>query len=294
MFQGGESFGENDTECILIGMHSEIQHYIYLITNLINSKVYVGQTKRPKNRRWQHWSEGRKPDSRNHLYRSMYEHGVENFRFEIIEECSMDNVNERERYWISHYRSCDPAVGYNKESGGNLGKSRILSEEEKIRIYQDPARTEAIRNALLGRKLSEEHKAAVSAGLTHYFETHEVKHTEESRRHMSEAQKIVGVRRSAACAIDPGHPDAQPKRCPHCDTAFYPKKMSPWGIKRHVAKKFCSKKCVMLHNNKNVSAETRSKIAATKTGTRLSDEQRRKISESMKAYRRNKPRKNNA
>lgn len=219
----------------------------------------------------------------------MYEHGVENFRFEIIEECSMKDAAARERHWISHYKSCDPAVGYNRETGGNAGKSKILSEEEKIRIYCDPKRIDAIRSALLGRPLSEEHKAAVSAGLTHYFETHEVKHTEESRRHMSEAQKIVGARRSAAVAVDPSHPDAQPKRCPHCDITFSPKKMSPWGIRRHVAQKFCSRKCIMQHNNENITSETRSKIAAARTGTRMSDEQRRKISASMKDRRRNNP-----
>jgi len=260
--------------------------YIYLITNLINSKVYIGQTKFPKNRRWQHWSEGKKPNSKNHLYRSMNEHGVENFKFEIIEECNIDNVDERERYWISHYKSCDPAVGYNRETGGNRGKMKVLSEEEKKRIYQDPKRNEAIRQALKGRLLSEDHKHAVSEGVSRYFAMHEVKHTEEARRNMSAAQKIVGARKTAACAVDSQHPDAQPKSCPNCGEIFFPKKMSPWGIRRHVAKKFCSKKCVMIHNNKNVTIETRDKISKSKSGIRMSEEQKRKISESMKEFRR--------
>jgi group I intron endonuclease len=266
-------------------MQDEAISHIYLITNLINSKVYVGQAKIPKNRKYQHWFEGRKPNSKNHLYRSMYEHGVENFTFEVIEECLVSEVDDRERYWISHYRSCDPAIGYNKETGGINGKRRILSEDDKIRIYRDPKRIEAIRSKLLGRHLTEEHRFAVSEGLKHYFETHEVRYTEESRRNMSEAQKIVGARRSAAVAVDPSHPDAQPKVCPHCGEKFSPKKMSPWGIRRHVAQKFCSKKCIMRHNNSNVSKETRSKIAASRKGKFLSQEQRNKISESMKEYR---------
>lgn len=271
-------------------MHNEdTVYYIYLITNTINSKVYVGQTKNLYARKSRHWLEGRKPDSKNHLHRSMHEHGVENFRFEIIEECSVKNVDDRERYWISHYRSCDPAIGYNKETGGNAGKFRILTEEEKTRIYRDPKRIQAIRSRLLGRQLSDEHKSAVSASLKHYFETHEVRHTEEARRNMSKAQKIVAARRSAAAAIDPSHPDAQSKICPHCEESFSPKKMSPGGIRRHLAQKFCSKKCTMNHNNSNVSAETRSKIASSKRGKRLSEEQRIKISESMKKRRKRKP-----
>ena len=51
------------------------------------------------------------------------------------------------------------------------------------------------------------------------------------------------------------------------------------------AVKFCSKKCVMLNNNKNISKETREKIANSKRGQKMSEEQKRKISESMKCYR---------
>ena len=200
------------------------------------------------------------------------------------------NVDDRERFWISHYKSCDPAVGYNRETGGNLGKSRILSEEERQRIYQDPKRNEAIRQALKGRSLSEEHRRAVSEGVSRYFATHEVKATEETRRNMSAAQKIVGARKTARCAVDPSHPDAQPKTCPHCGSSFSPKKMSPWGIKRHLAQKFCSKACIMHHNNVNVTDETRRKIADKRRGTVMTAEQRSKISQALKARRkRNHP-----
>jgi group I intron endonuclease len=260
-----------------------IIYYVYAITNTLNSKIYIGQTKSPKNRKGRHWFEGKKPNSKNHLYRAMYQHGLDNFRFEIIEECSISEVDDRERYWISYYDSCHPEKGYNKESGGNLGKNKILTEEDKRRIYCKE-RSQKISQSLKGRKLSDEHKKAVSKGVSRYFETHEVKHSEESKRNMAAAQKIVGAKKTAKYAVDPSHPDAQPKKCPHCDASFFPKKMSPWGIRRHVAKKFCSKKCIILNNNKNVSKETREKIANSKRGQKMSEEQKRKISESMKLY----------
>lgn len=270
-------------------MHKEdTVYYIYLITNNINSKVYVGQTKNPKNRKGQHWFEGKKPNSKNHLYRSMHEYGIENFQFEIIEKCSITNVDDRERYWISYYQSCNPTVGYNRETGGTVGKVKILSEADKVRIYRNPKRSEAISKSLTGRSLSEEHKAAVSASLTQYFETHEVRHTEESRRNMSDAQKIIGARKTAAATVDPSHPDAQPKTCPHCGNSYFPKSLLSHWVKRHVVKKFCSRKCVMLYNNANISEETRQKISEAKSGSQLTEEHKRKISESMKQYRRNK------
>jgi group I intron endonuclease len=267
--------------------------YIYKITNVINSKVYIGQAKIPKNRKYQHWKEGHKPNSKNHLYRSMSTYGVENFKFEIIEECNIDNVDDRERYWISYYESCDPDIGYNRETGGKRGKMKVFSEEEKKRIYQDPKRSEAIRQSLLGRPLSEDHKRAVSEGVSRYFETHEVKHSEEAKRNMAAAQKIVGAKKTAKYAVDPSHSDAQPKKCPYCEAFFFPKKMTPWGIRRHVAKKFCSKKCIMLNNNKNISNETREKIANSKRGQKMPEEQKRKISESMKLYRKTKSKREN-
>ena len=261
-----------------------IIYYVYAITNTLNSKIYIGQTKSPKNRKGRHWFEGKKPNSKNHLYRAMNQYGLVNFQFKIIEECAVDEVDDREKHWISYHDSCDHKKGYNKESGGNLGKTRVLTAEDKRRIYSKE-RAQKISQSLTGRKLSEEHKLATSQGVSRYYKTHEIKRTEESKRKMSAAQKIIGARKIAKYAVDPSHPDAQPKKCPYCDALFFPKKMVPWRVAAHAAKKFCSKKCVMLNNNKNISKETREKIANSKRGQKMSEEQKRKISESMKCYR---------
>lgn len=287
---------------------------IYLIKNNLDGKVYVGQSKNPTSRKKNHWAAGRH-NRRGHLYDAMRKHGIDHFCFSIIEECDDSNADDRERFWISHYDSMNPAKGYNRESGGCAHKTlseetrKKLSEankgvpftEERCKNISDalngkpnlknrsdnnPQRCKNISDALTGRTLSDKHKAAVSESLKHYFETHEVRHTEESRRNMSDAQKIVGARRSATVAMDPSHPDAQPKVCPHCGESFSPKKMSPSGIRRHVAKKFCSKTCAICYNNKHLSVEKREKIRESKSGMKMSDEARKKISDALKAYRR--------
>lgn len=287
-----------------------------MIINSVNGKVYVGQSKNPDERKKMHWYFANK-NSKHHLYHSMHCHGSENFSFDIIEECEDHLADDREKFWISFYDARDPNKGYNLESGGQGGKN--LSDETKKKISEslkgkkfseercknisqaikgkpkpnlrkenNPKRSEAISKSLTGRSLSEEHKAAVSASLTQYFETHEVRHTEESRRNMSDAQKIIGARKTAAATVDPSHPDAQPKTCPHCGNSYFPKSLLSHWVKRHVVKKFCSRKCVMLYNNANISEETRQKISEAKSGSQLTEEHKRKISESMKQYRRNK------
>lgn len=78
---------------------------IYKITNLENQKCYVGQAANIADRWKQHIKRGigAEAPTRNKLYPAMLEHGVENFTFEIVEECSRAQLNEREDYWQDYF-----------------------------------------------------------------------------------------------------------------------------------------------------------------------------------------------
>ena len=78
---------------------------IYKITNLENQKCYVGQAANIADRWKQHIKRGigAEAPTRNKLYPTMLQHGVENFTFEIIEECPRDKLNEREDYWQNYF-----------------------------------------------------------------------------------------------------------------------------------------------------------------------------------------------
>lgn len=92
---------------------------IYKITNLINGKVYIGQTKQSFNDRWRtHIRRGLKaePGTNNKLYTAMWEEGVENFSFEVLLECKPEELNEKERYFIQFFKAQE--WGYNS-TGGN-------------------------------------------------------------------------------------------------------------------------------------------------------------------------------
>ena len=51
------------------------------------------------------------------ILRAISKYGADNFKFRVIEECSDDNVNERETYWINKLDSCGKS-GYNITLGG--------------------------------------------------------------------------------------------------------------------------------------------------------------------------------
>lgn len=88
---------------------------IYKISNSINDKIYIGKTSTTLLNRWYHHKNAYlKYDW--HLYRAMRKYGIENFKIEEIENCSDENLNDRERYWIKYYDSYNK--GYNETEGG--------------------------------------------------------------------------------------------------------------------------------------------------------------------------------
>lgn len=86
---------------------SEVRCGIYKITNLQNKKCYVGQSTNIAERWKQHIKRGLGADTptRNKLYPIMASVGVENFSFEIIEECRKDQLNEREIFWQEYFKA---------------------------------------------------------------------------------------------------------------------------------------------------------------------------------------------
>lgn len=87
---------------------------IYKITNLITNKTYIGQSTNIEQR----WEEHKFYSNNEHtaLQAAFKKYGISNFSFEIIEECSKEQLDEREIYWIKFYDSYNN--GYNLTKGG--------------------------------------------------------------------------------------------------------------------------------------------------------------------------------
>lgn len=80
---------------------------IYKITNMTNGMCYVGQSVNVSERFRQHIKRGlgAEQPTRNKLYPAMAEFGVENFTFELIEECDKSKLDEREDYWQNYFQA---------------------------------------------------------------------------------------------------------------------------------------------------------------------------------------------
>ena len=80
---------------------------IYKITNTINNMCYVGQAANLADRWKQHIKRGvgAETPTRNKLYPAMQEYGVENFTFEVIEECDRPLLDKQEDYWQDYFKA---------------------------------------------------------------------------------------------------------------------------------------------------------------------------------------------
>ena len=93
---------------------------IYKIENLINGKIYVGQSNNIERRFSQHKSPyEQKRFSDKPLYKAFQKYGIENFSFSVIEECTIEQLNEKEKLWISKLQSLTHQNGYNITVGGD-------------------------------------------------------------------------------------------------------------------------------------------------------------------------------
>ena len=112
---------------------------IYAIKNIINNKMYIGQSINIE-RRWKihkcKLNHLKHPNK--HLQNEWNKYGKENFVFEIIEKYDSKLLKEKEEYWIKYYNTNNLQKGYNIAKGGNGGNiNHICSEETKRKIAEN-------------------------------------------------------------------------------------------------------------------------------------------------------------
>lgn len=109
--------------------------YIYKIVNSINNKIYIGKTNKTIQQRFkEHIQDSKKErNEKRPLYDAMNKYGTENFYIEQVEECSLEEAPERERYWIEYYNSFK--YGYNATLGGD--GNPYLDYDLIFKIYQE-------------------------------------------------------------------------------------------------------------------------------------------------------------
>lgn len=124
-------------------------HYLYRITNILNGKIYIGQTVDDK-KRWSAHKSYAKHRPIRYVHRAMVKYGNENFVYEIIAVCrTPEDANETETQIILRYDSRNKNKGYNIASGGDTPWNLGLPKE---------------RNPLTGRSRSLETRRRISEG----------------------------------------------------------------------------------------------------------------------------------
>lgn len=97
---------------------------IYKVTNKINGKIYIGKSKYNQE---DYFGSGLK------IGYAIAKYGIENFTKEIIQECSDDEIDTAEIFWIEELNARDEAVGYNISAGGQGGDHywKVMNESER-------------------------------------------------------------------------------------------------------------------------------------------------------------------
>lgn len=133
---------------------------IYKIVNNINGKVYIGQSQNIEKRWIDHKSFSKREVEV--LYRAMRKYGIENFSLEVVEECSIEELSDKERFYIGHYNSyihAENSNGYNMTLGGEGTRGVKIKEETREKMRQ---RMLGGKNHNYGKPLSEEVKQKIS------------------------------------------------------------------------------------------------------------------------------------
>ena len=128
-------------------------YIIYKYTNVVNGKVYIGQTSKALKERAQ--ACGRNYRECRRFYNAIQKYSWDAFVPEVIEIVStVDEANEREIYYISKYNSTDENYGYNLAQGGNnktmLPESKKLISDKAVVRYKNKA-----ANPMYGKKHAE-------------------------------------------------------------------------------------------------------------------------------------------
>lgn len=123
----------------------ELKSGIYKITNIINDKFYIGSANNLSHRKSTHLYDLRNNKHRNiHLQRSYNKHGENSFIFSVVERCEVDELIEREQFYID---SLNPYFNISRVAGSTIGfkrpdqsirilefnKNRVVSDETKSR-----------------------------------------------------------------------------------------------------------------------------------------------------------------
>ena len=142
---------------------------IYKAENILNNKIYIGQTTKTLEKRKQAHLNKVKNGSQFYFHSAIRYHGEDNFVWSIIDTAnSIQELNEKENYWIEYYKSYK--YGYNCTKGDNNPMNHDITKlkhDKKMRSPEVRAKISSSMKQLIanGKMFSEEHRKKISQKL---------------------------------------------------------------------------------------------------------------------------------
>lgn len=171
---------------------------IYKITNLINGKVYIGQTIRKLSERWSSHCHHKNNTA---IHNAITKYGKENFSICVIDNANTrDELDQKEMFWINFYNSLSPN-GYNFTKGGIHYE---ITEETRKKHAQYCGK----KHHMWGKHLSEEAKRKLSVAFSGknnpFYGKHLSEETKEKLRQANLGRKITDEQRKLCCIRNAG------------------------------------------------------------------------------------------
>ena len=138
--------------------------YVYMITNEVNGKVYIGQHDGTDLQKYLTLNGRRAFGKSRHgskplLYRAIRKHGVDSFVIHpLVQPVDKSQANQLERFFIRTFDARNPEIGYNLAEGGTGGATRWGKHK--------PESVEKMRLAQSGVAKSEKHRQSISRAKT--------------------------------------------------------------------------------------------------------------------------------
>ncbi len=243
---------------------------VYIATNQINGKMYIGQTIGSLNKRITGHTSNARTGSNYCFHRAIRKYGAENFKWEIIRICdSIESLNAYEQYYVLYYNSMDN--GYNLTSGGDnctysdMSKKKMSDNHADFKGDKHPMWGVSRASPMEGKKHKPESIQKMRDNTNYSGENHPMwgrKHTKESKERMSTTRierKLAEGENHAMYGKH--HTEATKKKISIAN-----------GGKNH------------WNYGKHLSIETKEKIKQANLGRTVSEETREKLRNASKEY----------
>lgn len=247
--------------------------YIYVISNKLNGKRYVGKSVDPKRRFGSHLKDSRRATPKTCIGCAIKAHGRESFELQIVSE----HPTERDAYnaersliqslGTTHkengYNLCEGGVGVLRPTEETLHKLRV-SHHRRIDMNHPDARPklceecggiilpkQPLTPCRLRAHVKQMYCTSSCARTAFNKMGRNVTRSAETRKKIS--MSIAGVSRpKCQNRIPSSHPDALPRKCELCGSLFEAKHpLTPASVKCHQRKRWCSRPCALRAHNQS-------------------------------------------